>query len=104
MPSRPLPLLAVGLAATTLVLVLLNAFLAFRNQGMEAEVQQRQLIINQSLQLSQVSNVLLQLLGQTVINTKDPAIQSLLSEFGITVTESPTAPAVPAMPSITNTP
>lgn len=104
MPSRPLPLLAVGLAATTLVLVLLNAFLVFRNQGMEAEIQQRQLIINQSLQLGQVSNVLLQLLGQTVINTKDPAIQSLLSEFGIPVTEYSTAPAIPATPSMPNTP
>lgn len=94
---RPAPMLAAGLAATTLVLVLLNAFLVFRNQGIEAEVQQRQLVINQSLQVSQVSNVLLQLLGQTLVNTKDPAIQSLLGEFGITVTENP-APAAPAAP------
>ncbi|MBM3515053.1 MAG: hypothetical protein FJX59_15275 [Alphaproteobacteria bacterium] len=94
---RPAPMLAAGLAATTLVLVILNAYLVFRNQGIEAEVQQRQLIINQSLQVSQVSNVLLQMLGQTVVNTKDPAIQSLLGEFGITVTEN--APAAPAAPA-----
>lgn len=104
MPSRPIPLLAAGLAATTLVLVVLNAFLVFRNQGIEAEVQQRQLIINQSMQVNQVSNVLLQMLGQVVVNTKDPAIQALLTEFGITVNAAPPAAAsepaaVPATPA-----
>lgn len=104
MSSRPMTLLAAGLAATTVVLVVLNAFLVFRNQGIEAEVQQRQLIINQSLQVNQVSNVLLQMLGQVVVATKDPDIQSLLTEFGVTITQNTPPPAAPAAPPTPSTP
>lgn len=102
MGSRQLGLVSFGLAAVTLILVLLDAFLVIRNQGFEAEVQQRQLTINQAVQVNQVSNALLQMLGQTVLKTQDPQITALLSEFGITVSDasapSPPAPAAPAAP------
>ena len=95
MPARQLGLLSFGVAAVTLILVILNSFLVVRNQGIEAEVQQRQQIINQSLQVNQVSNALLQMLGQSVVRTQDPQITSLLSEFGITVSETPPAGSLP---------
>ena len=95
MPARQLGLLSFGVAAVTLILVILNSFLVVRNQGIEAEVQQRQQIINQSLQVNQVSNALLQMLGQSVLRTQDPQITTLLSEFGITVSETPPAGSPP---------
>lgn len=105
MPTRQLGLVSFAVAAVTLLLVVLNAFLVVRNQGVEAEVQQRQVIINQSLQINQVSNALLQMLGQVAVRTHDPQISALLNEFGISVTETPstpgTSPAMSPMPPAT---
>ena len=55
------------------------------NQKSEAEVQGRQQFINQTLQINQVSNALVQALAGAAINAKDAASRELLSEFGFTV-------------------
>jgi len=100
MPTRQLGLVSFAIAAVTLLLVVLNAFLVVRNQGVEGQVQQRQVIINQSLQINQVSNALVQMLGQVAVKTQDPQISGLLSEFGISVTGE-AAPATPPAPTAT---
>lgn len=96
MPTRQLGLVSFGIAAVTLLLVILNAVLVVRNQGIEAEVQQRQVVINQSLQINQVSNALVQLLGQAAVQRQDQEIAALLTEFGITVTQPQGVPPPPA--------
>lgn len=102
MPTRQFGLVSFGLAAVTLLLVLLNAFLLIRNQGIEAQVQQRQVIINQSLQINQVSSALVQMLGQIAVRTHDPQISGLLGEFGISIPDGSSPPAMtPAAPAAT---
>lgn len=77
---------AAVLGGLSLIGVVVNGFLVLDNQKAEAEVQARQQFLNQTIQVNQVSNALLQALGAAAVNGKDADIQALLTEFGVTVT------------------
>ncbi len=85
-----LPLLAAILSVLTLVGVVADAITVLDNQKIEVEVQRRQLFINQTQQLGQVGNALMQALGSASINGNDAAIRDLLTEYGITVNANAT--------------
>lgn len=90
------------LAVASIVLVLVNAGLALRNQGAQGEVGQRQQIINQAAQYSRVSQLLVQTAGRIAINSKDDALSAALERHGIKLTVNPppseAAPAAGAKP------
>jgi hypothetical protein len=95
---------SVALGVASLVLVVTNVILISQNQAVQAQVNQRQQFINQSIQLSRVNDVLVRLLANAAVSAKDDKLRDLLAQQGITVTASPSAsgsttPAQPAAPA-----
>ena len=92
---RGMSLAAAVMAGLSVAGVVLNTVLILGNQRAEAEVQARQQFINQSLQINQFNNALIQSLGTAAVSGKDAAIQGLLAEFGISVSANQPANAAP---------
>jgi hypothetical protein len=88
---------ATALSGLALVLVVLNAFLILGNESRQAEVNQRQQYINQSVQLARVSQALVSALAQAAVKSDDKDIRELLTSSGITIQVNP--PAQPDQPS-----
>ena len=94
---------SIGFAAMALALIAGNAMLQQQNQAMQGEINQRQLFINQSVQLGRVYEALLRDLATAAVNDKDDKLRHLLTQAGFTLTVNPaptpaappTAPAVP---------
>ncbi len=82
-----------GLAALTLILVFLNVWLVLSNQARQADVNQRQQFINQSIQLGRLNEGLVRALAVAAVNNKDAKLQQLLTEQGINFTVTPNAGA-----------
>jgi hypothetical protein len=78
-----------GLAGVTLVLVFFNVWFVLNTQARQAEVNQRQQFINQSMQLSRVNEGLVRAIATAAVNTKDEKLRQLLSDQGINVTFTP---------------
>ncbi len=89
--NERLPQVAAVLAVLALIGVVVNVVLVLGNQKIEAEVQGRQQVINQSLQLNQVGNALVQSLGAAAVNGNDASARDLLAEYGITATSNATS-------------
>jgi hypothetical protein len=85
-----------GLAGVTLVLVFFNVWFVLDTQARQAEVNQRQQFINQSMQLSRLNEGLVRAIATAAVNTKDEKLRQLLSDQGINVTFTPNAAAPPA--------
>lgn len=83
------------LAALSLLLVIVNAVLVVRNQSLQVDMNDRQQVINQGLQLARLRQVLAQTLGNLAITKQDHDLGDLLSRHGISVTGQAPAPAVP---------
>jgi uncharacterized membrane protein len=90
--------LLTGLAGASLALVLVNIVLYDRNRALQAEVANRNLYIQQSLQLEGIYQPLLRTLADLSVRHDDAPLRELLAAQGITVNVSPaaTAPAPPA--------
>ena len=104
---------SVALGALTIVLVVANFFVLSSNQSIQAEANQRQQFINQSVQLKRVDELLIRAIAQASINAKDDKLRDLLTQQGVTMTAptsepapgaagtdaaTPAAPAAPAAP------
>jgi hypothetical protein len=85
--------IATGLSAIALVVVAANAALFLDNQSRQAEVGQRQQVINQAVSLSQLNEALVRALAKQAIDNKDDKLLNLLAENGIGVTPGPAAAA-----------
>jgi hypothetical protein len=83
----------IGLAGLTLVLVCINVWLVLSDQSRQAEVNQRQQFINQSIQLGRVNESLVRALATAAVNNKDDKLRNLLTEQGINFTYTPNAAA-----------
>jgi len=87
---------ATGLASLAVVLVVVGTVLGLTNQSIRVEVNNRQVYINQSVQLSRLNQELVNELGAAALKNNQ-AIRDLLKENGITVvqptSESGAAPA-----------
>jgi len=90
---------ATGLSTIALLLVAANAALFLDNQSRQAEVGQRQQVINQAVSLSQLNEVLVRALAKQAIDNKDDKLLNLLAENGINVTSPPAAAAPTFAPS-----
>jgi hypothetical protein len=82
-----------GLAGLTLVLVLINVWLVLSDQSRQAEVNQRQQYIEQSVRLGRVNANLVRALATAAVTKKDDKLRALLTEQGINVTYTPNAAA-----------
>jgi hypothetical protein len=92
--------LLVALSGITLVLVLAYIVLVQDDHTMQAEVNQRQQFINQSIQLGRVDEALIRALAANA--GKDDKLRELLAQNGISINattgapERETAPPAPA--------
>src|ERR1700676_3950150 len=77
------------LAGAGIVLVLINAALLMRNQKAQAEVNQRQQVINHAVQFSRAVQLLVQTIAWTAVTSKDEALVVLLERHGIRITGGP---------------
>jgi hypothetical protein len=97
---------AAGLAGLTLVLVFAYIILVQNNRSVQAEVNQRQQFINQSIQLGRINDALIRALAATAVSSKDDKLRDLLAQNGIAINpttgaperEVPPAAAPPAAP------
>ena len=98
MKGSPWEWTSLTLAGLALVLVIANSVLFVRNQAIQFEVNQRQQVINQGLQLARIRQVLAQLLAQAQIAHNDRELSDLLVRHGITVSAAPANPPPAAAP------
>ena len=91
--------MATALSVAAFLLVVGNILLAIDNQKRQAEVNQRQQFINQSIQLSRANQVLINTLAQIAAKNGDAEIRDLLAANGITFSiNNPASAAAPAKP------
>jgi len=82
-----------ALSGITLILVFIYLVLTERNRAVQAEVNQRQQFINQSVQLGRVNDALVRVIAATAVNDKDDKLRDLLAQNGITINPKTGAPA-----------
>ncbi|HVJ54957.1 MAG TPA: hypothetical protein VM689_21030 [Aliidongia sp.] len=89
-PSGLLAWTATAMAAVSLALVVVNGAMFTSNQSAQAEVNNRQQFINQSVQIARVEEGLAKALAAVATNGDDK-VRDLLAEQGITYTVTPPA-------------
>ena len=90
---------AIGLAGVTIVLVFAYMFLVQNNRSLQAEVNQRQQFINQSIQLGRINDALIRTLAATAVSSTDDKLRDLLAQSGITINPTTGAPEREAAPA-----
>ena len=68
-----------------------NVGLSLNNRAAQAEVNQRQQFINETVQLARLNNQIVQALANLAVQTNDESIRRLLAAQGITITTQPAA-------------
>ena len=89
----------VGLSGVTLVLVVAYIILAQDNRTIQAEVNQRQQFINQSIQLGRINDTLIRALAASAVDNNDDKLRELLAQNGITINPTTGAPERQATPA-----
>jgi hypothetical protein len=84
-----------ALSGITLILVVVYLILIEQNRAVQAEVNQRQQFINQSIQFGRVNEALVRALAAVAVNDSDNKLRDLLAQNGITINPKTGAP-VPA--------
>ena len=82
-----------ALSGITLVLVVVYLFLVQENRSAQAEDNQRQQFINQSIEFNRLNNALIQALARTAVSAKDDKLRDLLAQNGITINAVTGAPS-----------
>jgi hypothetical protein len=83
-----------GIALLALVLVVVNIFLSRSNAQLQREVNERQLYIQQTLQLEGLYRDMVRGLAELAVQNKDERLRALLAAQGITInTNEPAASA-----------
>ena len=88
----------VGLSGVTLVLVVAYIILAQDNRTIQAEVNQRQQFINQSIQLGRINDTLIRALAAAAVENNDDKLRELLAQNGISINPTTGAPEKQATP------
>ncbi len=100
----PRALLAGALAGLALLLVLVNIGLELADDGVQAEVNQRQAFINQNAEVTNVDNALIRALAEAAATKKDTAIDAALKQAGVTYTLTPPPAGVAKAPGAQTAP
>ena len=89
--------IVLALSGITFVLVVVYLFLVQQNRSVQAQVNQRQQFINQSIQFNRINDALIRALAAVAVNDKDDKLRDLLAQNGITIDAKTGAPvAAPA--------
>jgi hypothetical protein len=88
----------VALSGITLVLVVVYIVLIQENRSVQAEVNQRQQFINQSIQLGRINDTLIRALAAVAVDHNDDKLRELLAQNGITINPTTGAPEKQATP------
>jgi predicted Holliday junction resolvase-like endonuclease len=91
--------IVLALSGITLVLVVVYLILIEQNHSVQAEVNQRQQFINQSLQFGRVNEALVRALATAAVADKDDKLRELLAQNGITINPATGAPERQAAPA-----
>ena len=91
--------LLAGLAGITLVLAVVYIVLVQENRSVQAEVNQRQQFINQSIQLGRINDALIRALAAAAVENNDEKLRELLAQNGITINPATGAPEKQAPPA-----
>ena len=94
----------VGLSGLTLVLVVAYIILVQDNRSIQAEVNQRQQFINQSIQLGRINEALIRALAAAAVNNKDDKLRDLLAQSGVTINAAGEASPSSSGPAEKSTP
>ena len=81
------------LAGLSVLLVIIDADLALSNESLQADVNQRQQILNQAPQLSRLNEIFMRALGDAEVKTKDDQLRDMLARYGLVATPSPATAA-----------
>ena len=77
------------LAVVALVLVVANVMLALGNQSVQADVNERQQFIAQSIQLEQLNRQVVAVLANMAMKGNDEQLKNLLASSGVGLAPSP---------------
>ena len=94
----------VGLSGLTFALVVTYIVLVQDNRSVQAEVNQRQQFINQSIQLGRVNESLIRALATAAVSNKDDKLRELLTQNGITINAAGEAVPAASKPAAESTP
>jgi Tfp pilus assembly protein PilN len=90
-----------GFGGVLLIVVVVNIFLFLHNRSLQGEVNNRQLYINQSLQLEQLNREIVTALANIAAKNNDEDLKRLLATHGITFSVNPNVPSNTSSPSQT---
>ena len=76
-------------------MIVVNIFLFIHNRSLQTEVNNRQIYINQSIQLEQLSREIITAIASLAAKNNDEDLKQLLVTHGITFSPAPNAPANP---------
>jgi len=91
--------LLVALSGITLVLVVVYIVVIQDNRSIQAEVNQRQQFINQSIQLGRIDDALVRALAAAAVSNKDVKLRELLAQNRIAINPTTGAPEREASPA-----
>jgi hypothetical protein len=91
--------LLVALSGITLILVVVYIVLIQDDRSVQAEINQRQQFINQSIQLGRINDALIRALAASAVSNKDDRLRDLLAQNGITINPTTGAPERGAAPA-----
>ena len=77
------------LAVAALVLVVVNVLLALGNQSVQADVNERQQFIAQSIQLEQLNRQVVAVLANMAMKGNDEQLKNLLASSGVGLAPNP---------------
>jgi hypothetical protein len=89
----------VALSGITLLLVVAYIIVIQANRAVQAEVNQRQQFINQSIQFGRINEALIRNLAAAAVNNKDDRLRDLLAQSGFTINPATGAPEKEAPPA-----
>ncbi len=84
-----------GIAGLSLVLVVVNGALFLTNRTIQNEINTRQQLINQAMQIERLGQELVNALAGLAVRNNDEQLRQLLADQGITLTPG-SGPAGPA--------
>ena len=90
--------IVLALSGITLILVVVYLSLVEQNRTVQAELNQRQQFINQSIQFGRVNEALVRALATVAVSDNDDKLRDLLAQNGITINPKTGAPVPIAEP------
>jgi hypothetical protein len=87
--------LLTALASICTALIGANMYRFSENRVLQAEVNQRTQFIQQTVPLEGLNREIVGALAQLAVRNQDDQIRSMLASLGISMTETPSAPAAP---------